>query len=568
MSSESLENLLNSLDELKRQTGAVAARRILRTLDKLNQRRFREAELLIRFHEILLFLCAYPQSAGVLSRAERMLASFQRRIEWLRSIDADLSPLEEAEVSGIVSTSVTSVFSYQMARWFAHAHGSEVEIDWEGYEDSARMGETWPRFLPLLEEDALVEANVPYRDWLRAARGGSKRELPWLIERFDRLRHTERERAELYDSLKLWLRWTPARSASTRTGMKFRHSGEIFYQREPLLRRSDVRLALEMERPALSLKRLSRREGERVLDLIRATSAIRYRELHGFTYGDPSRVLHASAGRGVEFFFNGVEPKYRLPLRAYHSAFMIRNGVPIGYAEGISIFERMEIGFNIYYTFREGESAWLYAQCLRLYRQLLGVTAFSVDPYQIGFENEEGIESGAFWFYRKMGFRPVRGDVTKLVLEEERRVAARPLYRTRAETLRELSVGHMLLEFPASQSSDWDGFHVRNLGLAVQRRMAKSFAGDAERMRSAAMKTVARALGLRTAKWKEAERQAFENLSLVLSLVPDLSSWTKDEKLAVARIIRAKAGRDESRYLCLMQQHEKLRSEFIRLGSA
>ncbi|HVG33502.1 MAG TPA: hypothetical protein VM911_10490, partial [Pyrinomonadaceae bacterium] len=76
------------------------------------------------------------------------------------------------------------------------------------------------------------------------------------------------------------------------------------------------------------------------------------------------------------------------------------------------------------------------------------------------------------------------------------------------------------------------------------------------------------ALGLQTAEWKETERQAFENLSLVLSLVPDLSRWTKDERLGAARIIRAKAGRDESRYLRLMQQHERLRSAFIKLGSA
>ena len=29
---------------------------------------------------------------------------------------------------------------------------------------------------------------------------------------------------------------------------------------------------------------------------------------------------------------------------------------------------------------------------LRLMRQLLGVTVFSIDPYQVGHENEEGIE--------------------------------------------------------------------------------------------------------------------------------------------------------------------------------
>ena len=45
-----------------------------------------------------------------------------------------------------------------------------------------------------------VEANVPYREWLRAARGG-RSELAWLIERFDELpQDLKRERAELYDS--------------------------------------------------------------------------------------------------------------------------------------------------------------------------------------------------------------------------------------------------------------------------------------------------------------------------------------------------------------------------------
>jgi hypothetical protein len=51
-------------------------------------------------------------------------------------------------------------------------------------------------------------------------------------------------------------------------------------------------------------------------------------------------------------------------------------------------------------------------------------------------------------------------------------------------------------------------------------------------------------------------------------LIPDLSGWTKDEKQEATRIIRAKAGQDESRYLRLMQQHKRMRDEFIKLGSA
>ena len=109
---------------------------------------------------------------------------------------------------------------------------------------------------------------------------------------------------------------------------------------------------------------------------------------------------------------------------------IFKNGVAVGYFEGLSLFERMESGFNLYYTFRDGETAWLYARTLNVFRHLLGVTAFAIDPYQIGYENEEGIESGAFWFYRKLGFRPTKPDILKLVLQEEKKIASRPGYRT------------------------------------------------------------------------------------------------------------------------------------------
>src|SRR6185503_1907722 len=136
-------------------------------------------------------------------------------------------------------------------------------------------------------------------------------------------------------------------------------------------------------------------EGEKILDLARETSAVRYRELHGFTYGDARRVIKAEIGRGTVVYVVGVPPENRLPLRAYHAAMIFKSGVPVGYFEGLSICERMESGFNLYYTFRDGETAWLYARTLHIFRHLLGVRAFSLDPYQIGHENEEGIESGA-----------------------------------------------------------------------------------------------------------------------------------------------------------------------------
>jgi hypothetical protein len=565
--SDAIKRLLDRLDEQKRRFDERGASAVtLKILAQLDKRRFPEAASLTRFHEILLFIRAYPQSASVLRRVEKILNTFSRRIRLLNDAGADLSPMDSVEVSGLAGTFIEEAFSYQITRWLVRRYPSRLSIDWELHEEEYRLAATWPRFLPLLEEDALVEANVPYVDWLRAAKGRKGSELKWLIERFEQLPLSEKEKAELYEALKIYVRWELGDSRATRTLMK-RPVRKVFYHREALLRRSDVSLESEFAKPDIPLKKLSRAQGTIILDLARETSAVRYRELYGFTHGDAASVLRADLGRGVEVFIMGVPPERRLPLRAYHAGLIFKNGVPVCYVETLTIFERMEIGFNLYYTFREGESAWLYARVLKVLRQMLGVTIFSIDPYQLGHENEEGIASGAFWFYRKLGFRPTIDLTTEILKAEERKLAARPVYRTSHRTLRSLAEGHMLLEIPHAEESRWDSFRIRNVGLAVQRRMAKDFQGDAAKLRRSSVKDVARSLGVRVEDWKPSEQRAFEELALVLALIPDLARWTDDEKNETARIIRAKPGADESRYVHLLQRHSRLRDEIIKIGS-
>jgi hypothetical protein len=423
-----------------------------------------------------------------------------------------------------------------------------------------------PRFLPLLEEDAMVEAHVPYRTWLREARG-RENELAWIIRQFHSLNISSKAKAEAYDSLKLHVIWRfPFGASRTRMKLPVR---KVFFHRTPLIQRRDVSLNAELASPPIPIDKLSPAAGERILDLARETSAVRYRELHGFTYGDSRHVLKAHVGRGVDIFVMGVPPEKRLPLRAYHAALIFKNGVPVAYFEGLSIFERMESGFNLYYTFREGETAWMFARTLRLMRQLLGVTVISIDPYQVGHQNEEGIESGAFWFYCKLGFRPVRPSLRKLTLSEEQKIATHPGYRSSARTLRKLADGHMLFETPNTEwnAGEWDRFEIRNVGLCVQRRMARDFDGEARKIRVHSADLIKRILNLDTRRWSETKLRVFEDLALVLAMIPNIARWSRKEKQLASRIVLAKAARDEALYLRLMQQHTLLRGAIIRFGS-
>ena len=564
MPTKTLQRLLDQLDQAKRQFAPRAASQTVKLLRRLAKQSIDDPEALIRFHEILLFITAYPQSAPARELAQSMLNRFRERVDALRAADVDLSPLETPEVSGIAGTVVSDTFTYPIVSWLVQEQPRRVELDWEWFEDENRLAETWPRFMPLLEEDSYVEANVPYRQWLRAA-AGRQLDLSWLVKRFESLPLAQKEKAELFDSQKLYVRWNPA-FRSTRTGMRL-PAKSVFYHRDPLIQRRDVSLVQELKAPPPRLERLRAKRGEAILDMAREASTIRYRELYGFTHGDAANVFRADLGRGLEIYVTQLPPKVRLPLRAYHAAMFFKNGVPVGYFEGLSLFERMESGFNLYYTFREGETAWLYAKTLSIFRHLLGVTSFAIDPYQIGYENEEGIESGAFWFYRKLGFRPTRPEIANLTLQQEAKLAARRGYRTSSATLRKLAAGPMIFELEKTTACDWDNFQVRNIGLAAQRRIAEKFGGDPVRMRAEAVAWVSRILGVRSANFKDASLTALTDFAVTLSLVGDLAKWTTSERQLLTEIIKAKAGPAESRYLKLMQRHKRLRLAMIRLGS-
>lgn len=568
MPTPTTDRLLDELEDLKRPAGARGRARLRSVLAQLGRRRLRTAASLIRFHELLLFLRAYPQSPALLKQAERLLKTFARRVAQLEADGAE-DPAEFArpDVSGIAGTSFTALFTYPVVRWLAARFPARVRLDWEGYEEAGQLAAVLPRFLPLLEENAYVESYFPFREWLRAARPEGQDDLRWLLARFEQLDAADDVRALLFDSLRLWVRWELNDSTLTRTRLRRSPERPVFYHDAPLLARREVSLAAELaDETPLAVEKLARAAGSKLLDEGRATMAMRYRELHGFTHGDPAQVLRAEAGRGVEIFLWGVPPPKRLPALAYHSMLLFKNGVPCGYAEALTLFERTEAGLNLFYTFREGESAWLYARLLRVFRQVLGARVFSVDPYQLGHHNEEGLESGAFWFYRKLGFRPVSPRLSKLVESEERRMARRPGHRTSTRVLRELASGHVLYESPDAEPGLWDRFHVRNLGLAVARRIGTQHGGDPDQFRRAAARRLARALDLDPSRLTSDARRAFERFAPLLSLIPDLPRWPDDDKLSLSRLLRAKAAPDELAYLRHLQNHPRLRRALIELG--
>lgn len=407
--------LLFQLNEMKGRFGTQAGERTAALLKGLARARLRKPADLIRLHETALFLRAYPQSPQVIRLADEILFSFARRLP------LDHEPFGDPDISGIAGTAVSTSFSYEFARSLVARHGRAVQIDWENFEHPERLAPALKRLIPESRDDWAVEAYPDWRGWFEKGKGTVK----WLLDHLT---------PEIYDLLEIPLRWEPGEFSRSHLRIPRR---EIFYHDGPFLKREPNLIAKMLAAPLIRRKVLGAAAARKIAGVIVDASAARYRELYGFLYPDLGRIEHAQPGRGLDVFLFAAAR--RLPLRNYLCGMFFKNGVPMGYIEGLIRDGNMECGFNLYYTFREGETAWLYAALLKLLLERSRVRTFSVDPYQIGHENEEAIASGAFWFYRKLGFVPESKALWPLLAREERRIKEQPGYRTPAATLRKLA---------------------------------------------------------------------------------------------------------------------------------
>ncbi len=356
--------LLTQLEAARNSFSANHAAPITKLLAQLTKFQLDDPRHLIRFHESLLFLRAFPHAPSLVPRIENLLNIFHERVEKLRAAHADMSLFDDFDTSGIAGTTMQDTLSFDVAQWLTrriprNRISPNIEIAWSDYRDDFQAerarGTTWPRFVPLLEEDADVEANIPWQRWLDAARG-RQNPLLWLLNQFSKLPLPARQRAELYDSLRIPIRWRLENLKLSRT-RNWTRPRRIFFHDAPLIQRSGVSLSQELAKPAPKQKKLSAAAGESVLQSVREVMLVRYRELYGTTLGDPRTVVRADLGRGVVMHFWGLPPTRRLPLRAYLAGFTLKNGVPINYVEAIGLCEWIEVGFNTFYTYRQGETA-------------------------------------------------------------------------------------------------------------------------------------------------------------------------------------------------------------------
>src|SRR4029077_1087204 len=181
-------------------------------LESLEHCAIRHPGTLLRLHEMLGFLQAYPDDARVLELVDRALEGFPSRVARLGSA------VRRLHDSGIAGATLDYPFGYPMARWLAARFPRDTEIAWSRFHDADRLDETLSLLATSAEGDAFSEGGMGWRHWLRVAKGGRRMsDLAVVLELFARTGLPEETRDWLFESVALPILWRPRGPGASRT---------------------------------------------------------------------------------------------------------------------------------------------------------------------------------------------------------------------------------------------------------------------------------------------------------------------------------------------------------------
>jgi len=185
-----------------------------------------------------------------------------------------------------------------------------------------------------------------------------------------------------------------------------------------------------------------------------------------------------------------------------------------------------------------------------------GVGRFEAESYQLGHGNAEGIRSGAYWFYDRLGFRTKDEALAKVADAERANMARDRSHRTSADVLKRLASRPMWLDLFPEPSPVFD---LVELGEAVMRSTVPAHGLDRSRIIADKVNAISGKLGVTDrSAWPDAERIAYEDLAPAMGLIADLDGWSVREKRTLVALMRAKGSRTEDRYIALLGKQQRL----------
>ncbi len=531
-----------------------ASREKLELLTFVSSRTVRAPYLLRRLHGALCYLRAFPDNHRLYSVVIQQLKAFNTRIQKLKR--AGRSALED---SGIAGTEVHYPFDFASMAWLVNRFPEQVKVDWKSYQTHGDLAVLLQFLTSLAEQQVFEEQTLHTREWMKIAHGEvHASELVWLFRQCSTKGTAGKFVEHMYNQANVPVIWSLDDS-----------SGSITHNTLPIksisCRASGMRTpkgnaAAEIIKPLPGIIHLKGYPARRVLDAARAALLVRSREVYHMQYASADAIYLAGCGEGIQIAFIGAVPERRFSLDVSNGYMVFANGVPMAYGGVSPLFFQANTGLNVLDDYRRSESAYIYTQVLRMAHTLFGCTRFIVNPYQFGDDNREALRTGAFWFYYRLGFRPIDQTARKIAHKELEKIRRRKGYRTPGDTLKKLATCDLHLLLPGGSRDPY--FPEQWLGVVAAgatRLIAQRNQHRHGRAVQLIVNDLRRDLAIRNfSSWQRSERDALRHLAPVAGLIDDLGDWPATDKHLLVQLIRAKGAQTERGYVQLMKRHKRL----------
>jgi hypothetical protein len=515
---------------------AEATEQKIQLLEKCSAIRFNKIKDVKQYHDVLLFLSAYAENKHILSLAKE-------EMNRLCDVTINLTETKKEQLTngGIAFTETQGTFSFVLMKWLLSQYPNEISIH-SFDEAGAHPKDLLKHGLNEMEFELTGDEELSKLKWLEKVSGFKNKKdiLKWLLTCIDEMQLESVLKEQLFESLKLYITIQPLHPQFSRSFGSIAIGNRYFHEYGLLKKFNELEL-INKKLPAE--KKLSTEQKEDVLKTARIALALLNRETDPVTYGTVDGVKVYDLEHGLSIALFSINPQLRLPIESYMGFMMFKNGHPMSYGGAWLFGKRSLIGINIFEAFRGGESAFVFAQLLRTYKQAFGAEQFEVEPYQFGKNNPEGLKSGAFWFYHRFGFRPLDEKLFKLAEEEHQKIVGTKGYRSSIEILKQFTKSNLGVNFGKSMES----LKPSHISHFITYSIAKHFKGD----RSLAFKwsqgILKKELGITYSKLNKEEQYGFKKLSVFAALCLNLQKLTTTDKATLIKLIKEK-GSSEFNY--------------------
>lgn len=543
----SFRNLTEKLFQLRTQFGKNEALEKISLLDQLNKLYPENKKGLLIYHDHLLFMMAYPDNQSVRKKVEEEL---QRISDYCKRQEKKSKSkfYDDFHATGIAHSAVTWLPSVDACKWMLDHFEKELEL--VRFENSLeKLEELLPALVTSAQWDSLQATDYSIETWLNKAAGGKSdtAKLRWIVNAFLHKEMPETVRDYLFDALEITVDWKITDYKASRSG-NILPSKKIHYQTEPIIKK--VNPVEFLAKPLVGFKELKGVAFEEISFSAKSVLAALSRETDTVSYAD--RIYKASVENGIDVYLFEMRNGRKMPIENYTGYVAYKNGIPVAYGGCWIFLERCEIGVNVFESVRGGETNLIMVNLMRVYHQLFNVKRFVVPPYQFGEDNPEGIQSGAFWFYYRLGYRPVDKKLRTKADQEYVKILKNPKYRSSYKTLESFTLSPMELMLEGYTGT----IDLKKLSAGVNLMIAAQFGGDTAKAMNYYYKKITEELKTDSNKLFTTETEKWVKPILLFWHHYSFAALSKEDKKMVVRLLNLKFTheRDFSRMLLNLQQ--------------